>query len=633
MDERSLVRRITAFVILLTIISVPSMSMAGGAKESSAERGEYLAGKDIIVPSQEIHIDSYISRIDYHYPKPESGVGVSLYAGHRQISTRGQQEVIQIGIQGRETSFEELPPMNLAFVVDKSTSMSEQDKIDWVKDAFDVFIERLRAKDFVSLVVFDDEARVVFPATQMRSIQDLLKFKDAVHSIMPGGGDNLKAGLTLGYELVQSNFRKQYSNRVLLLSDGTEISGSMVSEGQARPEILQMVEAFNEEHINLSTIGVGVSYDLEFMRDLADKGGGSSRFISGREEMEKTFGSDLDRTFVPTARNLYMTLEFLQDVEILETWGYDNQVDGNTIHYFLDTLHHRDYETVLVHIRIPPKEITGTIQRQNLVRFSLSFSDLKCRRHSQGPYYLKVNFVDLESPVTGFSDGMVLKAGTILHYAQALKKIGEFFYAGKLRPALDLSISIQREMKNARIKLGNNGFEKEIEVLDKYIAVLAQDLALTEAEIEGITLDEELSQSVPAGSTADHIQNMLREITAALESKGGGSIVLCGFMTDVEDQSDLITLLNTMTQGEIAKVPHMRVIEKQKLDAVLEEKRISPTDLLDTTIAIEIGELVTADYLLIGSVAETKNTIVVLGRLINIETANIESVVQVILSK
>lgn len=626
-------KRLTAFINMLLIISVPFTIKAGGAKESSAERGKYLAGKGIIIPSQEIYIDSYVSYIDYHYPKPESGVGVSLYSGHRQISTRGQEEVIQIGIQGRETSFEELPPMNLAFVVDKSTSMNEQDKIDWIKDAFDIFIERVRARDFVSLVVFDDEAKVLFPSTQMRSIQDLMKFKDAVHSIIPGGGDNLEAGLMLGYQQVQANFRKHYTNRVLLLSDGTEISGGTVSGEEAVLGILQLVENFNEMHINLSTIGIGAKYNLELMNDLVDKGGGSSRFISGRGEMEKTFGSDLDRTFVPTARNLNMKLEFLQDVEILETWGYDNRVDGNTVHYFLDTLHHRDYETILVQVQIPPQEGPGSIQRKNLARFSLSYTDLKCKKHNQGPYYLKVSFVDIESPLMGFSDGMVLQSGTMLHYAQALKKIGELYYTEQLKPAFNLTISTRKEIKNTRLRLGNKGFENEIGILDKYLAVLGQDLALAETEMKRIVMDEEIVPSVQERSIEEHIKNMFREITLVLESKEKGSIVISGFITREGKKSDLTTLLNEMALVEIAKLPGIRVIEKKRLNMILEEQKIALTALLDTTNAIKIGKLLMANYILTGSVVETTKTVVIFGRVINVETADIESVAQIILPK
>jgi len=474
-------KRFIAFIIIPLILSVPWIVTAGGAQEgASSERGKYLSGKGIIVPPEEIYIDSYVSAVDYHYPKPESGVGVSLYSGHHQISTGGQKEIIQIGIQGRETSFEELPPLNIAFVIDKSKSMSEQDTLDWVKDAFETFIKRVRDKDFISIVVFDDDANVIFPPTQMRSMQERMKFKDAVHSIIPSGGKNLEAGLSLGYRQVEANFRKDYSNRILLLSDG------MVFGEEAVPGVFQMVEHFNNMHINLSTIGVGVNYNLELMRGLADKGGGSSRFISGREEMEKIFGSDLERTFVPTARNLNMKLEFLQDVEILGTWGYDNRVEGNTIYYYLGTLHHRDYETILAQIRIPPQSTNELTREKNLARFSLSYTDLNCKKHYPDPYYLKVNFVDIESSGTGFSDGMVMQAGTMLHYAQALKKIGELYYTEQLQPALDLTISTQREIKSVRLRLGNEGFDNEIEILDKYIAIIGQDLGLSEPELQTI---------------------------------------------------------------------------------------------------------------------------------------------------
>ncbi|HEB33153.1 MAG TPA: VWA domain-containing protein [Spirochaetes bacterium] len=382
-------RLITITFILLTI-SVPIMPWAKSGKEVEEPRGEYLvepekeaesvsperrrnlSGRGIIIPPHEVYIDSYIAYVNYQYPKPETEVGVTLYSGHRQISTYGQEEVIQIGIQGREVNFEDLPPMSLAFVIDKSESMGDQDKLDWVKEAFDIFIERVRDRDFVSLVVFDEEAKVIFPATQMKSMQERLKFKNAVQAITPEGEDNLKAGLMLGYQQVQANFRNEYTNRVLLLSDGTEISARLKREraksGDIRisliwnnrndldlhvigpsgeeiyysnkrpdeelPGVLQMAQNFKEMGINVSTIGVGVDFNLELMSELAAKGGGSSRFISGREEMEKIFGSDLDRMVVPEARDLKMKLEFMLDVEITGTWGYENIPAGRTAHPF-----------------------------------------------------------------------------------------------------------------------------------------------------------------------------------------------------------------------------------------------------------------------------------------------------------
>ncbi|MBA7542056.1 hypothetical protein ES705_34372 [subsurface metagenome] len=140
-----------------------------------------------------------MAQIDYRYPDPEADVGVSLYSGQQQLSARGQEGVIHIGLQGKRRSYEDLPPMNLAFVIDKSGSMRDEDKMDWVKDAFDIFIERVRDIDFVSLVVFDDEAKVLFPSTQMKTRDRRMRFQEAVQDIQPSGGSNLEAGLELGY--------------------------------------------------------------------------------------------------------------------------------------------------------------------------------------------------------------------------------------------------------------------------------------------------------------------------------------------------------------------------------------------------------------------------------------------------
>ena len=77
--------------------------------------------------------------------------------------------------------------------------LRDEDKMDWVKDAFDIFIERVRDIDFVSLVVFDDEAKVLFPSTQMKTRDRRMRFQEAVQDIQPSGGSNLEAGLELGY--------------------------------------------------------------------------------------------------------------------------------------------------------------------------------------------------------------------------------------------------------------------------------------------------------------------------------------------------------------------------------------------------------------------------------------------------
>ena len=254
-----------ALVLILAMVALSCWSGGKAEAASSAARGKYLAGQGIIVPAHEVLVDSYIAYIDYQYPEPKGDLGITLYTGHNQVPASGQDEVLHIGIQGKKLEFESLPPMNLAFVIDKSGSMSAQDKMGWVKEAFEIFIEKVRDIDFVSLVVFDNQAQVIFPSTQMKSRDQRLRFREAVLSIQPGGGTNLTAGLELGYQQCLANFRMEYTNRVLFLTDGVgESSG-----------ILEMAERYKELGINVSTIGVGTDFDLELMNDLALRGGGS----------------------------------------------------------------------------------------------------------------------------------------------------------------------------------------------------------------------------------------------------------------------------------------------------------------------------------------------------------------------
>ena len=84
-------------LVLFVFVLAVSMVQASGSAESAAAtsgRGEYLAGQGIIIPPNEVHVDSYIAAMDYLYPDPESDFGVAMYSGHRQISVQGQRELI-----------------------------------------------------------------------------------------------------------------------------------------------------------------------------------------------------------------------------------------------------------------------------------------------------------------------------------------------------------------------------------------------------------------------------------------------------------------------------------------------------------------------------------------------------------
>ena len=224
--------RAIAVVSLLLILVVGYGGAAGQAEAAAgSDRGIYLAARGQLIPPDEVRTENYIASIDYDYPTPAEHIAVYAYSGNRTVSPDGGPQLLHIGVKGSKREFEDLPPLNLAFVVDKGLSMADDDKIDWVKQSFDILIGKLRDSDFISLVVFDDDATVVFPSTRLDNDAKREALRAAVRQIVPSGRSNLEAGLEAGYQQVLANYRNAYTNRVLFLSDGTEMSARLRTAG------------------------------------------------------------------------------------------------------------------------------------------------------------------------------------------------------------------------------------------------------------------------------------------------------------------------------------------------------------------------------------------------------------------
>ncbi len=57
------------------------------------------------------------------------------------------------------------------------------------------------------------------------------------------------------------------------------------------------------------------------------------------------------------------------------------------------------------------------------------------------------------------------------------------------------------------------------------------------------------------------------------------------------------------------------------------------TSLTDKLNAVEVGRLLTVDYIMTGSVIETENTLIIFSRLLNVRRGEMESSAQVIVDR
>ncbi|RLC13848.1 MAG: hypothetical protein DRI24_14810 [Deltaproteobacteria bacterium] len=66
-----------------------------------------------------------------------------------------------------------------------------------------------------------------------------------------------------------------------------------------------------------------------------------------------------------------------------------------------------------------------------------------------------------------------------------------------------------------------------------------------------------------------------------------------------------------------------QIIERQKIDYVLQEQKLSQTDLIDKSTALRLGKLVASQSIITGSIIETQSGLEIIARMIDTETSEL----------
>ncbi len=163
-------------------------------------------------------------------------------------------------------------PQHLAIVIDCSVQnrRSFEKSIRQATRA----IERLTEKDTVSIVVFDDAAELLLPATPAADKAVIL---EKLQGLKPKGMKALFAGVAKGAEEVRRNKSEEQAKRVLLLSgNGT---GKLIGPGDENA-IEELKKSLGKENISLvqppTGHGGGHRGDQPRRRK-GEKGGGAKR--------------------------------------------------------------------------------------------------------------------------------------------------------------------------------------------------------------------------------------------------------------------------------------------------------------------------------------------------------------------
>lgn len=187
------------------------------------------------------------------------------------------------------------PRVNVAFVLDRSGSMSGRDKITLAKDALREGIERLANTDRFAVVVYDHEVEVVAAGRTASgdAKRDAIRSLDAIG---PRGNTDLGGGWLRGAEQVAEGLDPEAVNRVLLLTDG------LANTGITDPhELERHARELRARGVSTSTFGLGEDFNEQLLGAMADAGGGAFRYIRQAEEIPALIRSEVGELLEVTA--------------------------------------------------------------------------------------------------------------------------------------------------------------------------------------------------------------------------------------------------------------------------------------------------------------------------------------------
>ncbi len=187
-------------------------------------------------------------------------------------------------------------PVNLAFVVDRSGSMTGQ-KLRLAKLAVEHSVARLRSDDRFAIVVYDNEVEVVFesaPATPDARRTALSRLSE----IQARGSTDLGGGYLRGCEQVALRLSEDGVNRCLLLTDG------LANVGITDHDVLSShASELRARGVSTTTFGVGRDFDEVLLQAMADAGGGNFYFIADAAAIADYVTSEVGEALEVVARD------------------------------------------------------------------------------------------------------------------------------------------------------------------------------------------------------------------------------------------------------------------------------------------------------------------------------------------
>lgn len=209
-------------------------------------------------------------------------------------------------------------PLNLGVVIDRSGSMYDERRLEFVVEAVKFLADNVAPDDKIAVIAFADKAHVIIQPDQIHDRAAVRRALDDVDLLEIGGGTQMALGMRAAIEQVRSNLAANRLNRVLVLTDGQTYEETACIE----------LASQNRDNMSFSAMGVGVEFNEKLLMRIAQDSHGKYHFIGNSHEIPGIFEDELAGLRAVTVRNGKIDVTLSQGVQIREAYRASPEIYG-----------------------------------------------------------------------------------------------------------------------------------------------------------------------------------------------------------------------------------------------------------------------------------------------------------------
>jgi Ca-activated chloride channel family protein len=252
----------------------------------------------------------------------------------------------------RERSMQQIDSkLNLTLVVDHSTSMKEEGRLDRMKAAAYHVVDQLSDKDILSVVTFSDRADVLIQAAP---VVDKIGIKARIATTQAQGATEMLQGLTAGLKENVRNAGKNFVNHIILITDGRTYGDEL--------QCLALADQAAKHGIGISAMGIGKDWNDIFLDQLATRTGGTSEYINSPSAVTRFLNDRVKNLGQTYAERVAISLAPDPDIKIESAFRLTpnpNPILVETDPILVGQMQVSTITSIIFQLQLPPMQQTG----------------------------------------------------------------------------------------------------------------------------------------------------------------------------------------------------------------------------------------------------------------------------------